>query len=58
MVKAEIVEVVSVKNYSSCRNCRGKVIEIANQAIGECTKSGSKVKLTRVNGKMWLGYFT
>lgn len=47
VVKAEIVEVVSMENYSSCRNCHGKVMESANQAIGECTKCGSKVKLMK-----------
>jgi len=47
VVKTEIVEVVSMENYSSCRNCHGKVMETANQAIGECMKCGNKVKLIK-----------
>ena len=47
VVKAKIVKVISMENYSSCRNCHGKVMESANEAIRECTKCGSKVKLMK-----------
>jgi len=46
-----IVEVISMENYSSCRNCHEKVIKTVNKAIGECMKCGSKVMLMKSKWK-------
>ena len=47
VMKGEIVEVLKMESYSSCRNCNGKVAETGNKAIGECTKCGSKIKMEK-----------
>lgn len=38
IMKAEIVQVVGIDSYNSCRNCSGKITETSNPEIGECTK--------------------
>ena len=46
VVKAEIVVVIGVTVYKSCRYCNGKVID-RNTAVGVCSKCNTKMKIAR-----------
>ena len=46
VVTTEVVVVVSVEVYKSCRNCSMKIIDSGSQ-FAVCTKCGSKVKLSK-----------
>ena len=48
--KAEIVAVISVEMYSSCRNCNAKVLE-GSGGIAMCSKCNSKMKLAKCGKK-------
>lgn len=48
--KAEIVAVISVEMYSSCRNCNAKVLEVS-KGIAVCSKCNSKMKLDKCGTK-------
>ena len=51
--KAQIVTVISVKIYGSCRNCNSKVLE-GSGGIAMCSKCNSKIKLAKC-GKKGIG---
>lgn len=46
MIIAEIVVVVSIDVYKSCRNCHTKIID-SGTLFAVCSKCGSKVKLSK-----------
>ena len=46
VVKGEIVGVVGCDSYSSCKSCKAKVVEVS-EVVGECSKCGMKVKMSR-----------
>lgn len=46
VVKGEIVGVVGCDSYSSCKTCKAKVVEVS-EVVGECSKCGMKVKMSR-----------
>jgi len=46
-MKAEVVQVISIDSYNSCRNCNGKITTTSNPGIGECTKCNSKLKISK-----------
>jgi len=48
VITAEIVVVVSIEVYKSCRNCSTKIIDSGSQ-FAVCSKCGSKVKLSKCN---------
>ena len=48
--RAEIVTVINVEMYSSCRNCNAKVSE-ASGGIAMCSKCHSKMKLAKCGKK-------
>ena len=50
VVKADIVAVIRIDNYRSCRNCNTKVSTV-NEFMGECNKCDAKIKLSRCGGK-------
>ena len=37
---------VGCDSYSSCKSCKVKVVEVS-EVVGECSKSGMKVKMSR-----------
>jgi len=47
VMKAEVVQVISIDSYNSCRNCNGKITTTSNPEIGECTKCNSKLKISK-----------
>ena len=46
IVKGEIVGVMNIEVYNSCRVCKVKVMAV-NDIMGECSKRGMKVKMNR-----------
>ena len=48
-MKAEIIAVIKIDSYSSCRNCNGKVVQV--QGMGECSKCGTKMKKGKCKNK-------
>lgn len=50
VVQGEIVAVLSVDQYKCCISCKGKVGR-SSSGIGECTKCGAKMKLTKCEHK-------
>ena len=48
VVKGEIVAVIAVDAYKSCRNCNAKVIK-GSKFMGECSKCNTKMKITKYN---------
>ena len=43
VVKAEIVEVISIDSYKSYRNCNGKITETKNPEVGEYTSKSQSI---------------
>ena len=50
VVKAEIVAIIGIESYRSCRNCNAKVSTV-NKFMGECNKCNAKIKLSRCGEK-------
>ena len=50
VVKGEIVAVIGIDSYRSCRNCNAKVSTV-NEFMGECNKCNAKIKLSRCGEK-------
>ena len=46
IVKGEIVGVMNIEVYNSCRVCKAKVMAV-NDMMGECSKCGMKIKMNR-----------
>lgn len=49
-INAEVVAVLNVETYISCRICNGKVTEVHN-GVGECSKCNSKMKMKKCKDK-------
>ena len=49
-INAEVVAVLNIETYISCRNCNGKVTEV-NNGVGECSKCICKMKMKKCKGK-------
>ena len=49
VMKAEIIAVIKIEAYASCRNCNGKVIQVGG--IGECSKCSAKMKIGKWKNK-------
>ena len=50
VLKADIIAVMSIENYVSCRVCDGKVIEI-NEKLEKCGKCNTKIKMGKCGSK-------
>ena len=50
VLKADIVAVMSIESYISCRVCDGKVIQI-NEMVGKCGKCNTKIKMAKCGSK-------
>ena len=50
VLKAEIIAVMGIESYISCRMCDGKVVEI-NEMLGKCGKCNTKIKMTKCGKK-------
>ena len=48
-MKGEVVALVSMDEYKSCRNCNAKVVEGGKFAMGECSKCNTKMKMSKCN---------
>ena len=46
IVQGEIVAIMNIEAYNSCRICKAKVMA-ANDMMGEFSKCGMKVKMNR-----------
>ena len=49
VIKVEVVAVIKIEGYASCRNCNGKVVQV--QGMGECNKCGTKMKIEKSKNK-------
>ena len=45
-INAEVLTVLSIETYISCKNRKAKVTEV-NNGVGECSKCNSKMKMKK-----------